>query len=160
MDQVTTWDLHSVFVQANLINGFRFLDLSGVVLNQMGSIYNEMQVDPSGAMLRGLRNPDDEAHPYALRVGPWQIWLHYAPAISLNQVADTAPPLIKDIARIIEVEQFDRLGVRVVYYVPSKNVAQSAYSLASKILGEPFSHYLTPGLRDEAHFNLELPFVF
>ena len=49
---VKKWTLHEAFVQAKLFNGFRYLDLSGVVLNRIGKFYEEKNIDPAGCLLR------------------------------------------------------------------------------------------------------------
>ena len=153
---LATWSLHKVFVQLNLVDGFRYLDRSGVVLNRIRRDYQELAfVDPIGLLLRGGKR---EELPYEVRFSTDRIWLYYTPVTSLERVAVTAPPIIRDIARDIETQSFDRLGLRAEYFVPSERAREASDQIASKIIGGPFSSFLTPTPRDDLRLSLEIPF--
>lgn len=94
--QPSTWSIHEVFVQANLVDGFEYLDRSGVVLNRIRRDFRTLNVvDPNGTV---LSEPREANGPYALRFGSERIWLHYAPVDSPEHIVATAPGLIRGIA--------------------------------------------------------------
>lgn len=156
--KIKTWSLHSTFVQANLINGFRYLDLSGKVLNRIRNEYLELQfVAPVGT---GLFLPKKVGEPYAIRFGADRIWLQYAPIESLDHVVANAPPIIRTIAEDIEVTQFDRLGMRAVYFVPCDDLLEATSSLKLNVVGGAFTSFLTKDPRKEARFQAIVPFSF
>jgi len=155
---IKTWTLHGIFVQANLIAGYRYLDLSGTVLNRLGPRYNRVDfVAPEGSH---LIEPKDEADPYELSFGSDRIWLHYTADRTLADVANTAPPLIRGIAEDIETQQINRMGLRSVYYVPTDDVITAGESIASKIIGGPLAEYVTKSPREDLPLNVELPFTY
>lgn len=125
--------LHQVFVQANTIAGYRYLDLTGVVLNRIGDLYSEHSIDPAGAL---LKSPKDTNDPYAIRFSPGRIWLHYAPVDSLKYVIDTAPEWITSIARDLEVKRFSRLGLRSEFFKAYKDIVKASTELSKKVSGE------------------------
>jgi hypothetical protein len=125
--------LHQAFVQARLVKGYRFLDLSGVVLNRIGELYEEMNISPGGGILSKRRNPKD---PYAIRFSADVIWLHYAPVGSLEYLVDTASEWVNSIARDIEVKDFQSLGLRSQYFVRSRDIIKSSTLLGKRISGE------------------------
>lgn len=121
------WQLHTAYVQANTIKGYRYLDLSGVVLNRIGEHYNEVGIDLSGGT---LSKPKDDLLPRAIRFSSGHIWLHYSEPESLAQVVDSAPEWIRGIAENLEVTKFSRLGLRIVYFLPSKDWHEDTQGLA------------------------------
>lgn len=127
--------LHQAFVQARLAKGYRFLDLSGTVLNRVGELYEAINIDPSGGVLSKRKNPKD---PYTIRFSSGLIWLHYAPLESLEYVVDTAKEWIGSIARDIDVKNFLTLGLRSLYFVKSEDIIKSSKLLARKASGEVF----------------------
>jgi len=137
---LNTWNLHQVFVQSGLVKGYRYLDLSGVVLNRIGDLYEEIGIDPAGGVLKKRKNIRD---PYAIRFSTEAIWLQYAPIESLEYVVDTAHEWINSIAKDIEVRNFRTLGVRSHYFVASTNIIKSSTLLARKISGDILQDTIT-----------------
>lgn len=127
------WNLHQVFVQANLIKGYRYLDLSGIVLNRISNLYKEFGIDPGGCL---LQHPKDAKDPYAIRFSPDRIWLRYVPIESLAYVIDTAPEWINSIAKDIEVSKFSRLGLRSEFFLPCTNIAKASTFLTKRASSE------------------------
>jgi len=125
--------LHAVFVQANTIKGYRYLDLSGVVLNRIADRYREFTIDPGGCI---MRDPKDAKDPYAIRFSSDRIWLHYVPVESLKYVLDTAPEWISSIAKDIDVRRFGRLGLRCQFFAPCKDIVKASTVLSKKISGD------------------------
>lgn len=155
---INTWTLHGTFVQANLVAGYRYLDLSGNVLNRLAPRYNRVDVvTPGGSHLIGQK---DEADPYELTFGSDRIWLHYTGERTLTDVANTAPPLIRGIAEDIETLQINRMGLRTVYFVPSKDVLTAGERIASKVIGGPLAEFVTKSPREELRLIIDLPFIF
>jgi len=132
--------LHQAFVQARLAKGYRFLDLSGIVLNRLGELYEEINISPAGGVLSKRRNSKD---PYAVRFSTEVIWLRYVPLESLEYVVDTASDWINSIARDIEVKNFKTLGLRSQYFVKSTHIIKSATLLAKRISGEALQSIIT-----------------
>ncbi len=133
-------ELHRAFVQARLVQGYRYLDLSGVVLNRLGDFYEEISIDPSGGLLHKRKDIRD---PYSIRFSPENIWLQYAPVESLEYVVDTAPEWINSIARDIEVKNFRILGFRAQYFIISKNIIKTSARLARKFSGDILREVIT-----------------
>jgi hypothetical protein len=126
--------LHQAFVQARLAKGYRFLDLSGIVLNRLGELYEEINIGPGGGVLSKRKNPRD---PYAIQFSPDVIWLRYAPLESLEYLVDTANEWISSIARDIEVKNFQTLGLRSQHFVKSADIIKSSTLLAKRIFCDP-----------------------
>lgn len=124
------WQLHTVFVQANSVQGYRYFDLTGVVLNRIASRYENTTIEPVSCLLRGPKDPKD---PYAIHFSVDRIWLQYAPVESLTYVVDTAPEWIRAIAQDLEVTKFSRLGLRPIFFVPSTNIINASSLLARNV---------------------------
>ncbi len=134
-----TWKPHNAFVQANLVAGYRYLDLSGVVLNRIADQFGDVAVDPSGAYLHSRL---DEGPPFALRFSSERIWLQLAGVDSLSAVVNTAPEWIRGISRDIDVNYYSRLGFRVVHFIPFEDgIKQAADSLARFVTSEDLTEY-------------------
>ena len=132
-DSFNKLSIHKAFVQARLDKGYRYLDLTGLVLNRIGHLYEEMNVDPNGCNLRGRK---DSRHPYAIRFSPEAIWLQYVPLDTLQYVVDTADEWISSIAKDLEIKNFQTLGMRSHYFVKSDNIVKSSTLLARKVSRE------------------------
>jgi hypothetical protein len=96
--------------------------------------------------------------PYELRFGPERVWLHYTPIASLERVAVTAPPIMRDLVKDIQATSFDRFGLRAIYYVQSSRALEASYKLAAKVIGGPLAPLLTPSPREDLRLTLEIPF--
>lgn len=152
------WNLHQVFVQANTIKGYRYLDLSGVVLNRISNLYEEFGIDPGGCL---LQYPKDAKNPYAIRFSPDRIWLHYVPIESLAYVVDTAPEWISSIAKDIEVSRFSRLGLRSEFFLPCTNIAKASTFLTKRVSSEIIASRVNQiedrlDVATECHFRLRV----
>lgn len=152
------WNLHQVFVQANIIKGYRYLDLSGVVLNRISNLYKEFGIDPGGCL---LQYPQDAKNPHAIRFSPDRIWLHYIPIESLSYVVDTAPEWISSIAKDIEVSKFSRVGLRSEFFLPCTNIAEASTFLTKKVSSEIIASKVTqledrPDVDTRCHFRLRM----
>ncbi len=140
--------LRKAFVQANTIKGYRYLDLSGVVLNKIGERYNQGGIDPDGCL---LTDPKDSKDPRSIRFTANRIWLHYEPIESLAHVIDTAPEWIESIAKEFLVTRFSRLGLRVEYFAPCADIVRASAELSKKISGDIFQSAISEvGDRDDA----------
>ena len=155
---MTTWNLHQVFVQLNLIDGYRYLDLTGVVLNRIRRDFRDLDVvDPLGTM---LRTPNREGAPYSIRFTAERIWMQFAPIDTLDHVAVTAPPILRSIAEDIQASRFDRLGVRTEYLLRTQKTQEVAYTVAQNLIGGPFAQYLTTSPQEDMRLAVEVPFTF
>lgn len=132
-NEIDKLELHQVFVQANTIAGYRYLDLTGVVLNRIGDLYSEHSIDPAGCL---LKSPKDMKDPYAIRFSPDKIWVHYAPIESLKYVIDTAPEWITSIAKKLEVKKFSRLALRTQFFLQSKDIVKESTELSKQLSGK------------------------
>ena len=133
-------ELHQVFAQANTIAGYRYLDLTGVIMNKIGDFYNYSAVDLAGSI---LRNPRDDKDPYSIRFASDRIWLHYAPVDSLKYIIDTAPEWIMNLAKEMEVARFSRLGLRSHFFKPCEDIVKAVTSLSRKASGSIFQDIIT-----------------
>lgn len=127
--------LHAVFVQANPIAGYRYLDLSGIVLNRIADLYSGYTIDTEGCI---LIKPKDLKDPYSIRFSAQRIWLHYALIESLKYVEDTASQWIESISKDIEVTRFSRLGVRSEFFTPCTDIVKSTTILSRKVSSSVF----------------------
>lgn len=147
-----------MFVQASLVSGFSYLDRSGAVLNVIATRYKTIDVvDPQGTVLREPKDPSD---PYAIRFGFDRIWLHFIGAKSPEDIVPTAPPIIRKIAELLQVSQFDRLGLRAEYYVQCADVLKAGYQVAKRIMAGRIGDILTPSPREDHRLELTIPFVY
>ncbi len=108
------WSVHDVFVQANVVHGYRYLDLSGVVLNVLSDRYKVVNlITPSGTV---LSDPVDTKDPYEMQFGSPRIWLHYVGIDAVQKVEGTAPEMMKSIAEKLEMKEFvyDNLPAKVL----------------------------------------------
>jgi hypothetical protein len=114
-DAISMPKLQDTFVQVDNIKGFRYLDLTGQVLNRISHNYRQYGVDPIlGCILTIPTSPD---FPTQIRFSSGQIWLHYQGENSAARAVDTAYEWIQGIAQDIEVSSFKRFGMRCLYFV-------------------------------------------
>ena len=150
------WELHAAYVQANMLQGFRYLDLSGVVLNKVADRYRVHTVDPGGTV---LRDPVTEDAPYQVRFGADRIWLHYAPLESLAPVLDTAAGWIQSISTDIEVTRFSRLGLRIDYFHPVTDLVATTKALNDLMPVRLLEGFVSPVKHDDdAEFSFSTRF--
>ena len=135
----TKFQLHAVFVQANTISGYRYLDLSGIVLNRIANLYSEFAIDPAGCV---LRNPKNQKDPFSVRFSTDRIWLHYTSVDSLTYVVDTAPEWVEGISKDIEVARFSRLGLRSEFFSPCTDIVKATTELSRKVSGAIFQNMI------------------
>lgn len=151
------WSVHDVFVQTNAVHGYRYLDLSGVVLNILTDRYRNVNlIAPTGTSLSHPSNPKD---PFEVQFGPSRIWLHYVEVDALQKVEVIAPEMMKSIAEKLEMKEFDRFGVRVVYYVVVKDVQKAADMVTQKLMAKPISEFVATR-RLDTRTSLEIPLVY
>ncbi len=156
-EKARIWTLHNVFVQANTIRGYRYLDLSGVVLNRIAKNYVRYAIEPSGCV---LIEPNDSHVPYSVRFSSERIWLQYRDIESLNHVVDTAPEWIRSIAQDVQVNRFSRLGFRSVYFIPSNDWVNDTSALAQLMTGEILRDKITQTVDAETlrfEYGLRIP---
>jgi hypothetical protein len=127
-----TWSqlvLGDAFLQANLIKGYRYLDLSGVIMNWLDDRFASQQVG-----LRGLVSvqPRDEGdYLMEMRVGSDQIWLHYGLRTPWNLIRKEAPGIVKRVADTFEVSGYSRRGFRVQLVMPVESASRVNARLAT-----------------------------
>jgi hypothetical protein len=124
------WKLHVAYVQGNTIAGYRYMDLSGVVLNRIAEQFKRFSVGPSGTSLIDPKGPNT---PYEVRFSFNRIWLQFSPVVELSQVQDTAPEWVRSIAKDIEVSRFSRLALRSVFFARLTNLSKAASRLHQAI---------------------------
>ncbi len=151
------WSVHDVFVQANVIHGYRYLDLTGTVLNILSDRYKQVNlISPEGT---GLSDPVDIKDPIDVQFGPVRIWLHYVGIDAPQKIEKTAPFLMKSIAEKLEMQKFNRYGVRISYFIMTKDVLKAAEVVSRKIVSSPIAE-LIANRRLDIPTNLEIPLVF
>jgi hypothetical protein len=151
------WSVHDIFVQVNVVHGYRYLDLTGVALNVLSDRYRVINlIAPEGT---SLSNPVDTKDPFEIQFGAGRIWLHYVGIDAVQKVDGIAPDMMRSIAEKLEMKEFDRYGVRVVYFIPSKNVLKTADSVTRKIVASPISG-LVANRRSDVRINMKIPLVF
>ena len=156
-DALPIWSVHDVFVQANVVHGFRYLDLCGVVLNILSDRYKSVNlIAPTGT---SLSNPVNTKDPFEVQFGPGRIWLHYVEIDAVQKVEGIAPEMMKSIAEKLEMKEFDRFGVRVSYFIEVKNVLKAADIVTQQLVCEPIAG-LVANQRLDTRTSLEIPLVF
>ncbi len=133
-DSLPIWSVHDVFVQANVVHGYRYLDLSGVVLNILSDRYKQVNlISPAGT---SLSDPVDMKDPYEIRFSSARIWLHYVGIDAVQKIEGTAREMMKSIAEKFEMNEFNRYGVRVSYFIATKDVLKAADMVTQKLVSE------------------------
>lgn len=154
---VPMWSVHDVFVQANVIHGFRYLDLSGVVINILSDRYKSINViTPEGT---SMSQPGDNKDPFELQFGATRIWLHYVEIDAIQKIEGTAPEMIKSIAEKLEMKEFTRFGVRVSYFIATKDVLEAGNAITKKLVSASIAE-LAINQNLEIATNLEIPLLF
>lgn len=153
-DQLRSWRLRSGVVQATTVAGWRYLDLSGKVINQLASSYSDVAVDASGVV---LTRPKVDAVPSSVQFTPQRIILRYNPLEGFSRVKDTAHDLVRSIADLLEVTEYSRLGFRAEYFIPCSNTDPVFRSFLEKLKGPAFS--ALPHVDGEVPaFEVQFPF--
>jgi hypothetical protein len=151
---ISTWRLRSAVVQANTIAGWRYLDLSGMVINRLSNTYEQVQVTTDGTILTESKIPEA---PNNVQFTPQRIVLRYIPLESLQRVKDTAYDLVRSIAEDIDVARFNRLGFRCQYFIPTNNFEQVSRSYLTKLRSSILA--ALPHPEDESSvFEFRFPF--
>lgn len=151
------WSVHDVFVQANVVHGYRYLDLSGVVLNILSDRYKLVNlITPAGT---SLSDPVDIKDPFEVQFGSARIWLHYVGIDAVQKVEKTAPEMMKSIAEKLEMKEFNRYGVRVSYFIATKDVLKAGDVVTRKLVAAPITE-LVANRRLDVRTSLEIPLVF
>lgn len=126
--------LHNLYFQANTIHGYRFFDDSGRILNSFADFYEEVGNGLDGVKL-SLPKPDSNM-PWAIRVDSQRIWFQYLNPDSLQESLRQIVGLVRDIARILEVQRHSRLGLRCEYYFPTPRDSVLTQQLGRTFVGE------------------------
>ncbi|MGD0854721.1 MAG: hypothetical protein ABSA18_02830 [Dehalococcoidia bacterium] len=151
------WSVHSVFVQANVVHGYRYLDLTGVLLNIISDRYKKIDVISPGGT--SLSYPLDVNDPFQLQFENTRIWLHYVGIDATQKIEKTAPEMIKSIAEKLEMQEFVRYGVRIHYFIKTTDVLKAAEGVCRKIVSPPIAE-LIKNRRIDIPPNLQIPLVF
>ena len=156
-DNFPIWSVHDVYVQANVIHGYRYLDLCGGLLNLLSDRYRQVNlISPGGT---SLFNPLDMKDPFEIQFESGRIWLHYVGTEAVQKVEKTAPEMIKSIAEKLGMKEFNRYGVRVRYFIATKNVLEVT-DVVTKKLVSPSIAEVVANRRLDVQTSLEIPLIF
>ena len=151
-----TWSLRSGVVQANTIAGWRYLDLTGVIVNRLKDTFESIAV---GEVNNGtvLSSPTTPEAPSSIQFSPHRIVLRYIPLDSMALVRDTAYDLMRSVAEDMEVSHFGRLGFRAQYFLETEDLRGVSHSFINNLASPALSQL--PGYEDEhLTFGINLPF--
>jgi len=151
---VASWLIRNAYVQANTVAGWRYLDLSGVVINRLGPTYSQVTINTAGGT---LSEPLVDNVPSSVQFTPHRILLRYEPIESLQLVADTASDTIRSIAADLEVRKFARVGLRVQYFVPCRDLVLATRMLLRNIAKPLLADQDTPDARESTNLELAFP---
>jgi hypothetical protein len=151
------WSVHDVFVQANVMHGYRYLDLTGVLLNVLADRYKQVNlISPAGT---SLSDPADQNDPLEIQFSSKRVWLHFVGTEAVQKIEKTAPEMIKSIIEKLEMKDFDRFGVRVVYFAAAKDILKAADAVTKKLISQPIGE-LVANQRLDVRTNIEVPLLF
>lgn len=122
--------LFKVFVQANTIKGWRYLDDAGRIMNEFADQFDDMNVGLQGLVMKSPGAVVDEA-----RVSPRDMWIGFAKPATVQYVQDQANRFIASVSDIIGVESYSRMGVRFQYIREVADLASALPHLATSVLG-------------------------
>jgi len=151
------WSVHDVFVQANVVHGYRYLDLTGVLLNVLADRYKQVNlISPAGT---SLSDPTDKNDPLEIQFSSNRVWLHFVGIDAVQKIEKTAPEMIKSITEKLEMKDFNRFGVRVVHFIAAKDVLKAADAVTKKLVSQPIGE-LVANQRLDVRTNIEVPLRF
>jgi hypothetical protein len=120
--------LISAQVQVNTIRGNRYLDDAGKIMNLYDSAFPEKRVG-----LDGLHMVNRDAKLSEMRVTIDRIWLGFTEADTLQYVIDHAARVTDEVAKIIEVTEASRFGIRLEHLNPADDAEAAVHRLAKAI---------------------------
>ncbi len=125
-----------MYFQATTKHGFRFYDESGKILNKYVEDFDEYANGMDG--IRLARPKSSKGKPHAIRVDSQRIWLQFLAPASLSEAGSLILPFIRDISKILGVEEYSRFGLRVEYYASAQLNTPEIADIARKALGSAF----------------------
>ncbi len=131
------------FCQADVVKGFRYLDLAGQIVNSYIEELPEYRVDASGLAMRStapVRGGIAE-----LQLSPHRIWLRFDRPPTLTFVADQAAKRFLSISETLEVSKYARIGFRVQILWPVAESAAATMTLARRSLSWEMTDWQTVG---------------
>lgn len=130
--------LSEVFFQANTIKGNRYLDDAGKIMNRWDSEFPKKDVGIQGLL---MSNPDSPFRD--LRVDTQQVWVHFCWPVKIKEAIELAGNTVVEIAGLLDVTKFSRLGLRVQYIYECSDMAKAVSKLASGTLNSKWWEEVT-----------------
>ena len=135
------WEENRAFFQANLTRGGRYLDDAGKIINDYADRYGPYSVDPSGLHFAG---PTDPAMPDQIAVDVNRIWIAcYGPGC-VKKLSEVAEDIAAAISRHIDVESYERLGLRANYFKSLQETGAYSRKLGERVYSPPYMALIGP----------------
>ncbi len=130
--EIKDFVFYQAFCQADLLKGYRYLDLAGQVMNGYIDELPDSKVDLNGLEMR--RIGPTRGGIAELAVSSQRIWLRYDRPPTLTFVGDQSAKRLLSISSILEVSTYKRLGLRVQLLWPLADVASAGQAFSRKAL--------------------------
>lgn len=144
--------LVEAFFQASTVKGHRYLDDAGKIMNRWDAHFPEKSVGLDGLI---MANADSVFR--GLRVDTRTIWIHCSLPDSLNRVVSLAHDTTAEIAKIIEVDQFRRIGLRLQYVYGVQNLENAAQQMAENLFSTSWCNMTDPSFLSRSGFEFMVP---
>ena len=124
------WEENRAFFQADTVQGARYLDDAGKIINAYADNYYDISVGIGGLH---LAKPKEDDMPDEIVVDMNRIWIACYGEGSIKKVKENAEEITKSVSRHIGVDSYSRLGFRVYYFKSTANVKEYGQQLYSRI---------------------------
>lgn len=128
--------LVDLFFQADLYEGYGFLDNRGGLLRLFGAAFERYaDVTESGLNTIHLFGPLGETNPLVeLKLTAVAIWLHFRHDVNMLTVRDESTRIMLEACKLMGVRQLARQGLRGQYIFPSTDGAAAVSMLRNRLV--------------------------
>lgn len=111
--QIKNYKILEAFVQCDYLDGFKYIDNAGEIVNLF--VRKNKEVPNFTMGLQGLKINDVDDHIKELKISSNTIWIHFVDPKNLGDIESEANKVIGDILKIIKPTLIRRVGWRTYF---------------------------------------------
>lgn len=126
------------YVQANLDQGYGYLDVRGALVRELGDDFHDFAEIPENASTLHFTRPKDPTHPVEeLKVSQILTWLHFrSPLASPAAIRQESSRVVEAVCALTGVRSFTRQGLRVQLAFPTAEISTALRMIRTHVLPE------------------------
>ncbi len=130
--------LVNVFVQANTIKGYRYLDDCGKIMLAFDEQFPIKGIQGDNLSGQTLSMTNSESPIRQVRVTTQVVWVHFESPDTLQFVIDQSTGIIEKICQLIDVQRFSRIAIRTQHILSDADL--------DVLAGKARSYFFQPAL--------------